>query len=260
MVTNPVAVKAVVIIGLVMVGPLERTGPEVPVAGLAKPPATPVPKPAIPLMGRFVPFVKLIEVGVPKEGATRVALLLKTIAPVPVTFWPKAKETPLPNPVKPVIGSPTPLVRVTDEGVPNAGVIRVGELLRTTDPVPVEVVTPVPPLATGNTPEKEAVVMVLQANPVPFVQIRALFDPLQAGIVYAVGDALTEVTLATTELAAWEARLERPISPVAVKAPENWAVPSTLKFCTGKVWASAIDCTEQDTQQAMVAAAEILKR
>jgi hypothetical protein len=41
------------------------------------------------------------------------------------------------------------LVNVADEGVPRAGVTSVGELLRTTEPVPVDVVVPVPPEVTG---------------------------------------------------------------------------------------------------------------
>jgi hypothetical protein len=36
---------------------------------------------------------------------------------------------------------------------PRVGVTRVGELLNTTLPVPVDVVTPVPPLATGRVPD-----------------------------------------------------------------------------------------------------------
>jgi hypothetical protein len=57
-------------------------------------------------------------------------------------------------PVTPVVsGSPVAFVRVADAGVPKVGVVSVGELLSTTEPVPVEVVTPVPPLPTGRVPE-----------------------------------------------------------------------------------------------------------
>jgi hypothetical protein len=41
---------------------------------------------------------------------------------------------------------------VTDVGVPKIGVTSVGEVDNTTEPVPVDVVTPVPPFATGKTP------------------------------------------------------------------------------------------------------------
>ena len=47
---------------------------------------------------------------------------------------------------------PVALVSTIADGVPNAGVTRVGELARTTAPVPVEVVPPVPPLATARVP------------------------------------------------------------------------------------------------------------
>ena len=57
-------------------------------------------------------------------------------------------------PVTPVVkGKPVALVRVTLVGVPNIGVTRVGVVDNTTLPVPVLVVTPVPPLATGKVPE-----------------------------------------------------------------------------------------------------------
>src|SRR5262245_31832243 len=36
-----------------------------------------------------------------------------------------------------MIGSPVPLVRVTDDGVPRLGLIKVGESLKTASPVPV---------------------------------------------------------------------------------------------------------------------------
>ena len=47
---------------------------------------------------------------------------------------------------------PVMFVPTKADGVPNAGVVKVGLSLRTTDPVPVEDVTPVPPLATGRVP------------------------------------------------------------------------------------------------------------
>jgi hypothetical protein len=43
-------------------------------------------------------------------------------------------------------------LRFPEEGVPRTGVTKVGELLSTKFVVPVEVVTPVPPLATANVP------------------------------------------------------------------------------------------------------------
>ena len=52
-------------------------------------------------------------------------------------------------PVTPVVkGRPVRLVATPEVGVPNSGVTNVGEVLRTTEPVPVLVPTPVPPLVT----------------------------------------------------------------------------------------------------------------
>jgi hypothetical protein len=82
--------------------------------------------------------------------------------PVIETFVPATKAgvvVPVPPfatgsvPVTPVVkGSPVALVSVTEEGVPKAGVTNVGLVDNTLLPEPVEVVTPVPPLATGNVP------------------------------------------------------------------------------------------------------------
>lgn len=61
-------------------------------------------------------------------------------------------------PVTPVVsGRPVAFVKTTAEGVPSAGVVSVGDAERTTEPLPVDVVTPVPPYATPTTPEVMAV-------------------------------------------------------------------------------------------------------
>ena len=66
--------------------------------------------------------------------------------------------TPVPNPLIPVLtGKPVAFVRVAEVGVPNIGVTKVGDVDKTVLPVPVDVVTPVPPLTTGNTPVISAV-------------------------------------------------------------------------------------------------------
>ena len=64
----------------------------------------------------------------------------------------KKLETPLASPDTPVdIGSPVAFVKVAELGVPNAGVIKVGLVFKTTLPVPVDVVVPVPPFTTETT-------------------------------------------------------------------------------------------------------------
>lgn len=64
-------------------------------------------------------------------------------------------------PVTPVVkGKPVALVNTIAVGVPKAGVTSVGLVDKTTDPVPVLVVTPVPPDATGKVPVVNAEVDV----------------------------------------------------------------------------------------------------
>ena len=72
-------------------------------------------------------------------------------------------------PVTPVVsGNPVALVSVTEVGVPRTGVTNVGDVERTFDPEPVEVVTPVPPFATASVPANviAPVVAVLGVKPV----------------------------------------------------------------------------------------------
>ena len=51
-------------------------------------------------------------------------------------------------------------------GVPKSGVTKVGEVLKTTLPEPVEVTTPVPPFVTGSVP----VMPVVKGKPVQLVK------------------------------------------------------------------------------------------
>ena len=100
----------------------------------------------------------------PITGVTSVGDVANTRAPEPVSSVtaaarladegvPRKVATLAPRPDTPVlIGRPVALVRVADEGVPRAGVTSVGEVLSTTEPVPVDEVTPVPPLATARVP------------------------------------------------------------------------------------------------------------
>jgi hypothetical protein len=108
-------------------------------------PVTPVVK------GRLVPLVRMTAEGVPRFGVVRTGEFDKTAFPVPVDV-----VTPVPPfvtgrvPVTPVVrGSPVAFVRVAAEGVPIFGVVRAGDVDKTTPPEPVDVVVPVPPSVTG---------------------------------------------------------------------------------------------------------------
>jgi hypothetical protein len=116
-----------------------------------------------------VQLAKFPDVGVPSTGVTSVGLLESTVLPEPVEV-----VTPVPPlatgkvPVTPVVkGKPVALVSVPDVGVPSIGVTSVGLLERTLLPEPVEVVTPVPPLATGSVP----VTPVVKGKPVALVSV-----------------------------------------------------------------------------------------
>jgi hypothetical protein len=72
------------------------------------------------------------------------------------------------TPVTPVVnGKPVKLVATPEVGVPKIGVTSVGLVDKTVAPVPVDVVTPVPPLATGNVP----VTPVVKGKPVKLVAV-----------------------------------------------------------------------------------------
>jgi hypothetical protein len=133
--------------------------------GVPRKVATPVPRPETPvLIGKPVALVKVPLEGVPRAGVTKVGLLANTKAPDPVSSVtadakfaddgvPKNVATPVPKPLTPVeIGNPVAFVKVPEAGVPKAGVTNVGLFDRTTEPVPVEEVTPVPPFATARVP------------------------------------------------------------------------------------------------------------
>jgi len=144
--------------GVTNAGLVARTTSPVPVDVV-----TPVPPratervPVVPVkIGNPVAFAKLMLEGVPKAGVTSVGLFDRTTSPVPVDV-----VTPVPPratdkvPVVPVrIGSPVALVSVTLAGVPKVGLASVGLCAKTTAPEPVEVVPPVPPLATASVPAR----------------------------------------------------------------------------------------------------------
>jgi hypothetical protein len=118
--------------------------------GVAKNAATPAAKPDTPVeIGKPVQLVRVPEDGVPNAGVTRVGEVANTNAPVPVSSVTavikladdgvaKNAATPAAKPDTPVeIGKPVQLVRVPEVGVPNNGVVRVGDVANTKSPVPV---------------------------------------------------------------------------------------------------------------------------
>jgi hypothetical protein len=104
--------------------------------------------------------------GVPRLGVVNIGLIdITNVVPVPVWLaMPVALPTEVMGPVRlafvvtlPAVSPeavPVMLVPTNADGVPRSGVTRVGLMDNTTDPVPVLVFTPVPPLATFRIPDR----------------------------------------------------------------------------------------------------------
>jgi hypothetical protein len=68
---------------------------------------------------------------------------------------------------KPALGKPVAFVKVTLEGVPRAGVTKVGDVAKTNEPVPVSSVTAASRLAELGVPRKVATPVPKDVMPVP---------------------------------------------------------------------------------------------
>lgn len=128
----------------------------------------------------------------------------KTKAPVPVSSVTAAiafaldgvaknVATPVPNPETPVeIGKPVQLVSVPLDGVPKAGVTRVGEVAKTTAPVPVSPVTAAAKLAVEGVAKNVATPVPNPDTPVeignPVQLVRVPLDGVPSAGVTSVGD------------------------------------------------------------------------
>ena len=135
-------------------------------------------------------------------------------------------------PVTPVdSGNPVALVSVTLVGVPKTGVTSVGLVDRTTLPVPVLVVTPVPPLVTASVPARVIVPELVIGPPLvvrpvvpPATLIEVTVPALAAGVAHVpsplqkvVDDALVpEFRLVTGKLPVIPVESGRPVALVNV--------------------------------------------
>ena len=117
-------------------------------------------------------------------------------------------------PVTPVLkGRPVAFVSVTDVGVPKTGVTSVGLVERTLLPEPVEVVTPVPPLATGSVP----VTPVVKGKPVAFVRTPEAGVP-SAGVTNV---GLVSVGLVDSTTLPVPVDVDTPVPPEATGKADN---------------------------------------
>jgi hypothetical protein len=146
----------------------------------------------------------LVAVATPNTGVTSVGEVANTLTPVPVLSVraaakladegvPKNVATLAAKPETPVeIGRPVQLVRVPEDGVPKAGVTRVGDVANTNAPVPVSSVTAAIKLADDGVPKKVATLAAKPDTPVeigrPVQLVRVPEDGVPKAGVTRTGD------------------------------------------------------------------------
>ena len=160
---------------MVMVDAALLTMPVPPLAVPSVPASTMAPvvtpdgvRPVVPALNVVTPPAGAAHVASPRqnvEADADVPLLRLPTGRLPVTPVERGRPVPLTRPI--AAGVPVAFVKTSAEGVPRSGVTRVGLFDRTTKTVPVEDVTPVPPLATGRVPvtpvARDTLVIVLDA-------------------------------------------------------------------------------------------------
>ena len=130
--------------------------------------------------GRPVALVRMPDDGVPRAGVTKVGEVARAIPPVPVTAAASAVPTPVPRPVNPPIGKPVALVKTAADGVPNAGVVNVGDVVSAIEPDPETarpsaVRTPVPVvIVEGAVPAPPPIIKELAASAADVAHVDAL--------------------------------------------------------------------------------------
>ena len=178
---------------------------------IGKVPVTPV------VSGKPVALVSVALVGVPSIGVTKVGEVANTLAPLPVSSVKavancadvnEPKDVALPTdviaPVKlafvvtlPAVSPaavPVIFVPTKAEGVPSAGVTRVGLVANTSDPVPVSSVTAASKLALDGVAKNVAMPVPKPLTPVLIGKSVALVSVADCGVprigVTKVGDVL----------------------------------------------------------------------
>jgi len=255
---SPVKLVAVPLDGVPSTPPLTKGAPAEPTF-TARAVATPVPKPDTPVaIGSPVAFVKVALVGVPRIGVTNVGEVANTLAPLPVSSVKAAakfaevnepKDVALPTevtaPVKlafvvtlPAVkpdAVPVIFVPTNADGVPKAGVTKVGEFDNTLLPVPVEVVTPVPPCKTVKAVVKPVIDVMSEFAPLAaapkLVRALAAVDapvPPSATAKSVIPVIVPPVIVADDDVIAPETPPVAVIAPVKVDVPVTDKLPPTV--------------------------------
>ncbi|UOF80688.1 ribonuclease E [Caudoviricetes sp.] len=215
--------------------------------GVARKVAIPAPRPLTPdAIGNPVALVRIAEDGVPSAGVTSVGLVANTKEPLPVSLVTAAAKlaldgvskkvaTPAPNDVIPVpplatgsvpvtplaSGNPVALVRTAADGVPSAGVTKVGLLANTSAPLPV---------SSEITPASSAEVVAECTDNLSVVTTSVLDAGIDVPFNVLVPVAVKEVTVAA-------AGVEAPIMvasmvPALMSAEAMVAAVLTVKLVT----------------------------
>jgi len=267
--------------GVTNVGEVAKTAEPVPVSsvkaerrlaelGVARKVATPVPRPDTPVaIGSPVAFVKVALVGVPRIGVTRVGEVANTADPVPVSSVkaPKRlaelndpKEVALPTevtaPVKLALVVTLPAVRpeavpvmfvpTKADGVPKAGVTKVGLVANTKEPVPVSSVTAEIRLADDGVPKNVATPVPKPLTPVEIGRPVAFVNTAELGVpragVTSVGEFDNTTATVPVELVTPVPPFATPRVPVMsaverVTASHEALVPSDWRYLlAAEVW------------------------
>lgn len=125
---------------------------------------------------------------------------------------------------------PVMFVPTKADGVPSAGDTKVGLSDRTTLPVPVEVVTPVPPFATGSVP----VTPVVSGRPVTLV-ITPLAGVPSAGVtstgLVSVGDVVSALVAIATEMLLNSVLISVPLTILSGSPDGSESLVAKLVLC-----------------------------
>jgi hypothetical protein len=161
-------------------------------AGIVVPPAAgTVLTQVVPLLDSTLPLVLGATNWTADVPLPSITLLAVSVAnPVPPLVTGNVPVTPV------VRGSPVAFVSVPEVGVPRIGVTKVGLVDRTLLPEPVEVDTPVPPLATGRIPVVAMTETVTKST--PFQATRAAVPATM--VTPVVGPAPTILMLCVLEV------------------------------------------------------------
>lgn len=176
----------------------------------------------------MLPLLSMLAMVVPPylnsnlpPDSTMLKLVVATEPALPVVFWFKVGNVQF--------------AKLPEVGVPKMGVTKVGLVERTLLPEPVDVVTPVPPLATGKVPVTCVVKLTFESEP-PSVRLPVDVTVPVKVMPLTVPVPLTEVTVPVPGAAALMVWLGQvPVMVTLEPATKAGVVVPVPPLATGKV-------------------------